>query len=94
MAWSVDFYEDATGNAPVQQFLDGLTKKQRAKLVGLIDNLKRYGLELPFPYSSHVRGKIWELRTQFAKARLRILYFGDAKRVFILLHGVVKTLKN
>lgn len=79
MAGSVNFYEDATGNAPVEQFLEGLTKKQRAKLVGLIDNLKQYGLELPFPYSSHVRGRIWELRTRFAKARLRVLYFGECQ---------------
>jgi len=30
------------------------------------------------------------LRTQQAKDKLRIFYFGDAKRVFVLLHGIVK----
>ncbi len=30
------------------------------------------------------------MRTQQGKDRLRILYFGDAKRRFILLHGIVK----
>jgi hypothetical protein len=52
--------------------------------------LEQEGPNLPFPYSSQVRGKLRELRTQQGRDRLRILYFGDAKRVFILLHGIVK----
>lgn len=90
MTWAVDFYEEADRSAPVEQFLRGLPKKQRAKLVGLVETLKHYGPDLPFPYSSHVRGKLRELRTQFGKTRLRVLYFGDANRTFILLHGVIK----
>jgi phage-related protein len=45
---------------------------------------------LPFPYSSQAAGKIRELRTQYGKDKIRILYFADARRVFILLHGFVK----
>ncbi len=90
MAWTVDFYEDANGYAPVEEFLDGLPKKQRAKLLGLIGKLKEHGPTLPFPYSSQVEGKVRELRTRFGKTRLRILYFGDANQEFKLLHGVVK----
>jgi phage-related protein len=80
----------ANGNAPVEEFLDGLPKKQRAKLLGLIGKLKEHGPSLPFPYSSQVEGKLRELRTRLGKTRLRILYFGDANQEFKLLHGVVK----
>ena len=52
MGWTVDFYEDADGNAPVEVFLNGLPKKHRAKLLGLIAKLKEHGPTLPFPYSS------------------------------------------
>jgi phage-related protein len=90
MAWTVDFYENAEGKAPVEEFLNSLPKKQRSKLLGLIDKLKEYGPVLPFPYSSQVEGKVRELRTRFGKTRLRILYFGGANQEFILLHGVVK----
>ncbi len=90
MAWTVDFYEDAHGHAPVEGFLNGLTKKHRAKLLGLIAKLKEHGPTLPFPYSSQVDGRLRELRTRFGKTRLRILYFGDANQEFVLLHGVVK----
>lgn len=90
MPWPVDFYEDASGNAPVEEYLDGLTEEQRAKCIGLIAKLKEYGPTLPFPYSSQVEGKLRELRTRHGKTRLRILYFADANREFQLLHGVVK----
>jgi hypothetical protein len=90
MAWRVAFYEDTAGDAPVEQFMDGLTAKQRARLVGLIKMLQDYGPTLPFPYSSQVRGRLRELRTQLGKTRLRILYFADANQEFQLLHGVVK----
>ena len=90
MAWTVEFYEDAHGDAPVEVFLNGLPRKHRAKLLGLIAKLKEHGPTLPFPYSSQVEGRLRELRTRFGKTRLRILYFGDAKQEFILLHGVVK----
>ena len=90
MAWIVDFCEDADGYAPVEEFLNGLSKKHRAKLLGLIAKLKEYGPTLPFPYSSQVDGRLRELRTRFGKTRLRILYFGDANQQFILLHGVIK----
>jgi hypothetical protein len=90
MVWMVDFYEDADGNAPVEVFLNGLPKKHRAKLLGLIAKLKEHGPTLPFPYSSQVDGRLRELRTRFGKTRLRILYFGDANQEFILLRGVIK----
>src|ERR1700688_496718 len=90
MAWTVDFYADAGGNAPVEVFLDGLPNKHHAKLIGLILKLKEHGPTLPFPYSSQVDGRLRELRTRFGKTRLRILYFGDANQEFILLHGIVK----
>ena len=61
MDWQVDFYEDAESNYPVEQFLDELTEKHRAKLLALIKMLKEYGPTLPFPYSSQVEGKLREL---------------------------------
>jgi phage-related protein len=90
MAWAVDFYEAADGRAPVEDFLNGLPAKHRAKVLGLVLKLKEHGPTLPFPYSSQVDGRLRELRTRFGKTRLRILYFADANQKFILLHGVLK----
>ncbi len=90
MAWKVDFYEDREGRVPVEEFLEGLPEKQSAKLVALLRVLEQQGPDLPFPYSSGVEGKLRELRTQLGKTNLRVLYFADQDRVFVMLHGVVK----
>src|SRR6267143_4623280 len=90
MSWQVDFFLDERGRAPVEEYLTGLPVEHRAKLVALIKMLEQEGPNLPFPCSSQVRGKLRELRTQQGRDKLRILYFGDAKRVFILLQGIVK----
>lgn len=70
--------------------MDGLQPGQRAKVLALVTMLAEEGPNLPFPYASQVRGKLRELRTQLGKQKLRILYFGDANRTFVLLHGIVK----
>src|SRR3989338_7718779 len=90
MAWTVDFYEEKDGSAPVEGFLAELPKKHRAKALAIVRLLEEAGPTLPFPYSSQVRGKIRELRTQQGKDRIRILYFADKERHFILLHAFIK----
>ena len=90
MPWRVDFFVDVHGQAPVEEFLGSLPVQHKAKALALIKMLEQEGPNLPFPYSSQVRGKVRELRTQQGKDKLRILYFGDARRVFVLLHGIIK----
>jgi hypothetical protein len=90
MSWQVDFFVDERGHAPVEEYLTRLPVQHRAKVLALIKMLEQEGPNLPFPYSSQVRGKLRELRTQQGKDKLRILYFGDARRSFVLLHGIVK----
>src|SRR3990172_12195129 len=90
MTWTVDFYEEDDGSAPVEKFLAQLLKDHRAKAVAIIKRLEEAGPTLPFPYSSQVKGKIRELRTQQGKDRIRILYFADKQRRFILLHAFIK----
>jgi len=88
--WQVEFYEEPDGTAPVEDFLESLSIERRAKALAILQKLRTHGPTLPFPYSSQVEGKIRELRTQYGKDKIRILYFGDSKRQFILLHGLIK----
>lgn len=90
MAWTVDFYEEEDGSAPVEDFFLRLPMEHRAKVLAIVKRLEQLGPALPFPYSSQVRGKLRELRTQQGKDRIRVLYFGDKRRWFILLHAFVK----
>ena len=88
--WAIDFYQEPDGRAPVEEFLDSLSVEARAKALALVQMLRVHGPSLPFPYSSQASGRIRELRTQYGKDKIRILYFADARRVFVLLHGFVK----
>ena len=87
----VEFFEDDDGGCPVQDFLDGLDKPRRAKVVAVIALLAEQGPILPFPYTSQVRGKLRELRTRYGKERYRLLYFGAPGRAFVLLHALEKS---
>jgi hypothetical protein len=88
--WQVEFYEHEGEGCPVRDFLNALDKSPRAKVLALIRLLAEQGPTLPFPYSSQVRGKIRELRTQYGRENLRVLYFGSSARAWILLHGFIK----
>ena len=90
MTWVVEFYEEDDGSAPVEEFLAQLPKQHRDKSLQIVKLLEEAGPTLPFPYSSQVRGKIRELRTQYGKGKIRILYFADRRRRFILLHAFMK----
>jgi phage-related protein len=88
--WQIEFYERNDGRCPVEEFLDGLDRPPRAKVLALIQLLAEQGPALPFPYSSQVRGRIRELRTQYGRENLRVLYFGAAPRECVLLHDFTK----
>src|SRR5207247_1291204 len=87
--WSVEFFEDEEG-CPVREFLESLAQGPRAKVLAIVRLLEEQGPSLPFPYSSQVHGKLRELRTRFGDERLRVLYFADWRRVFVLVHGFSK----
>ena len=90
MAWTVEFYEEEDGSAPVEDFISRLPLEHKAKALAIVKRLEEVGPTLPFPYSSQVKGKLRELRTQQGKDKIRILYFADKRRRFILLHALIK----
>ncbi len=74
----------------MEDFISGLPLKHKAKAIAVVKLLEEQGPNLLFPYSSQIRGRLRELRIQQGKDKIRILYFGDARRWFILLHGLLK----
>jgi len=80
-------YEDGKGHCPVAGFIDSLDEPRQAKVLAVIELLKRHGPTLPHPYSSQLRGKLRELRTQHGRDKYRVLYFGAPDRTFVLLHA-------
>ena len=56
------FYEKGDGDKPVEDFLDRLEPKMRAKLIGILQILQEKGNSLSEPYTKHLDDGIFEVR--------------------------------
>ena len=88
--WSVDFFMESEEALPVRDWMLDLPKEVRAKLLARVQMLREHGPSLDFPYTSHIEGRLRELRLRLGKTRYRVLYFFDERRICILLHGFTK----
>ena len=68
-------YEKENGEVPVEEFLDSVNPKMRAKIYGLMGILQEKGNMLREPYSKHLEDGIFELRCKFGSDITRVLYF-------------------
>ena len=91
MLYDIVFYETAAGRSPVDEFLDLLQPKARAKVEKWMAKLERDGPDLPRPYADIVSGKIRELRVLFASQHYRFLYFFYGKTIIITGGFIKKT---
>lgn len=92
--FDIEFYKTETGNCPIQEFLDSLDCKMRAKVLRMILVLEQHGNELREPYSKSLGDDIFELRVKQGSGLVRLLYFFIVGKKIILTNGFVKkTLK-
>lgn len=88
--YKVIFYTDDRGRSPIVEYIEGLSKLDRAKIFKFIDLLREHKGVLDEPYSKHIRGKIRELRIDFAGNKHRIFYFTFVNKKIIMLHAFMK----
>ena len=92
--FTVEFYETEEGIIPVEEFLDGLDIKMRAKLVMLMKVLQEKGNSLREPYSKHLDDGIFEIRGKIGSDISRVLYFFYYGRKIIITNGFIKKTKK
>ena len=91
MGRSIVFYRTASGNCPIQDFLDSLSGKVAQKIswvLRLIEDLEI----VPASYLKKLTGseEIWECRIQHGSNAYRIFCFFDGSMVVVLTHGIEK----
>ena len=86
----VEFYKTAEGKEVIAEFLESLPGKDMAKVFRDIELLAEYAPNLHEPYTKHIEGPIWELRSKFSSNIYRILYYIRRNNKLILLHGFTK----
>ena len=90
MQFGVDFYKKEDGICPIQQFLDSLSCKARAKVLRQVLILQNNGHELREPYSKYLEDGIFELRVKHSTMCIRVLYFFMVNQRIVLVNGFVK----
>ena len=73
--YEIEFYDREDGSTPVEEFLDSLDPKMKAKTLRTIDLLEMNGALLRLPYSRPAEDGIFELRTIQGSDITRIFYF-------------------
>lgn len=88
--YNLVFYTRERGDSPIDDFLDELDKKSRAKVAAHLSILEEQGPNLKRPYADVVRGKIRELRIHHSSNQYRILYFFQLREQIVLVHAFSK----
>ena len=92
--FEIIFYKKVDATCPIQDFLDSLELKLRAKALRLILLLAQNGNNLREPYSKYLDDGLFELRIKQGSNIIRIIYFYITGSKIILTNGFVKkTLK-
>ena len=84
------FFTTERGDSPIDEFLDGLNKKSRAKVAAYLSLLEEEGPNLKRPYADVIRGKIRELRVHYSSNQYRVLYFFHVRDQIVLVHAFSK----
>ena len=87
----VQFYRIASGECPVEEFLDRLDSKQSQKIVWVLRLVKELPM-VPRQYLKKLEGTndLWEVRAEFGGNAFRLLGFWDTGRLIILTNGFAK----
>ena len=88
--FEVIFYEKENGDCPVEEFIDSLDVKMRAKMIGLLELLEEKGNQLREPYSKPIDDGIFEIRCKAGNNITRVLYFFYYEGKIILTNGFIK----
>jgi phage-related protein len=89
MRFSVEFYETASGQSPVRDFLDDLKKSDRGDFTAILAGLKKLQdrqYHRP-PLSKPVGEDLFELR-HVGKLNTRVLYFFMKGQRIVTVHGI------
>jgi phage-related protein len=91
MTREIIFYETASGNCPVEEFLESLTPKQAQKTTWVLRLIE----ELPTIPSNYLKklvntDGIWEVRVTVGNNIFRLLGFFDGPKLIVLNHAFQK----
>ena len=88
------YYEDERNIRPVEEFINELDSKTKAKVLARIEFLEERWQELRRPYVDSLEDGLYELRVIFSGNQVRVIYAYMFKDYIVLLHGIIKKTKE
>ena len=88
--FEIEFYKTENEKCLVEEFLEALPVKLRAKAIRDLDILEEKGNTLREPYSKPLVQGLFELRISVSKDEARIFYFFLVDNRIVLTHGFIK----
>lgn len=89
-AWKIIYYESASGQKPVFEFIENLLPQTKAKIINTFNLLSEFGIKVGLPHAKKVTDTpLWELRI-LGQNNIRFFYIAVLNQTFLLLHGFVK----
>lgn len=82
----VSFYTTVTGRSPVLDYMEDLSKSERARLLEALDQIEQDGFDAVRVIFRHIQGKLWELKI----STHRVFYVLIENAEMILLHAYKK----
>ncbi|MBI4084799.1 MAG: type II toxin-antitoxin system RelE/ParE family toxin [Candidatus Levybacteria bacterium] len=86
----IEYYLTLTGENPVSDFLDSLTKQQQTKVLRILTYIEEYGLQAVITHVKKLAGtQLWEIRI-LGKDNIRVFYVLAQENIVLVLHGFIK----
>lgn len=86
----IHFYTKTSGKAPVRDYINSLSVKDRTKLLGCLESIKNLGFDSPRVEFRQIKSKLWEIKVKLNSGGHRIFYVTIAKKRIVLLHAYQK----
>lgn len=87
---AIELYAHDEGESPVEEFINGLPTKVRARVRAHLDHLAEVGNQAAAPISKPLGEGLFELRVGVGRIEVRLLYTFFSGRRIIILHGFLK----
>jgi phage-related protein len=82
----IRFYRTGRGDAPVEEYIDELPERERARVIKALADIRQRGLRGSAVPLRQIRNKLWEIKVQ----PHRIFYAVLTQRSLVLLHAYRK----
>ena len=86
----VIYYENVKGKKYVKEFISNLDSEIKSKILARLIYLGEHWDEMERPLVEYIEDKLYAVRIQFGKSRVRIIYAYMFKDHIVLLHAIMK----